>query len=50
MDWADRIPINWGLIRNPANWAIVLLMVLIAAFAWDILARAFFNPAVSADE
>lgn len=46
---ADRIPLNWGLLKNPANWAIVLLMVLFACVAWDIIARAFATPAVSAD-
>lgn len=29
----DWVPINWGLIKNPANWIIILLMVLIATFA-----------------
>lgn len=33
MDWAQKLPINWGLISNPFNWAIILLMVLIAGFA-----------------
>jgi hypothetical protein len=25
--------INWPMLKNPLNWAIVLLMLLIAAFA-----------------
>lgn len=25
--------VNWGLIKNPLNWVIVLLMLLIAGFA-----------------
>lgn len=29
----DWVPINWGLIKNPLNWIIILLMVLIAGFA-----------------
>lgn len=40
MDWTDKIPINWGLIKNPLNWIIVLLMVLIAGVAFDTVARA----------
>jgi hypothetical protein len=27
--------INWTLIRNPWNWAIILLMVIIGGFAVD---------------
>ena len=30
MDW---LPINWGLMKNPLNWVIVGLVVLVAAFA-----------------
>lgn len=29
--------LNWRLIRNPYNWAIILLMVLIAGVAADIV-------------
>ncbi len=35
----DALPINWRLIGNPLNWAIVLLMVIIAGFAFDAGAR-----------
>lgn len=35
----EWVPINWGVIKNPLNWIIVTLMVLIAAMAWDILTR-----------
>lgn len=34
----EWVPLNWGIMKNPLNWIIVLLMVLIAAFAVDILA------------
>jgi hypothetical protein len=33
-----KFPINWAIISHPANWFIVLLMVLIAGFALDIIA------------
>lgn len=29
--------INWGVLKNPLNWAIVVLMLLIAAFAGHYL-------------
>jgi hypothetical protein len=35
----DAIPINWRLIGNPLNWLIILLMVMIAGFAFDQAAR-----------
>jgi len=35
----DALPINWRLIGNPLNWLIILLMVIIAGFAFDAGAR-----------
>jgi len=37
MDW---LPINWRLIGNPINWAIVVLMIAIAGIAMDVLLNA----------
>jgi hypothetical protein len=31
--------INWNIARNPVNWAIVLLMVVIGGFVADIVLR-----------
>lgn len=33
----DRIPINWGLIREPANWAHVILMIWIGGLALSLI-------------
>lgn len=42
----EFVPINWHLIGNPINWAIILLMVLIAGFAIHLLLPSLFpeNP------
>ncbi len=32
----EWVPLNWGLMKNPFNWIIILLMVLIAAFAFGL--------------
>jgi len=32
------IPINWELVANPVNWAIILLMVLLAGVALKLVA------------
>lgn len=37
------IPINWEIVRNPLNWAIVLLMLAIAGFALNEMMR-FLSP------
>lgn len=37
MTITEYIPVNWGIIRAPVNWFIVLLMVIIAGFVIDIL-------------
>lgn len=29
--------INWSLIKHPVNWLIVILMLIIAGFALDII-------------
>jgi len=34
----DYIPINWSIIANPVNWVVIVLMVLIAGYAFHILA------------
>lgn len=34
MDW---VPVNWGLLKNPINWVIVILMITIAAFGLSVL-------------
>lgn len=31
------IPLNWRMMAHPVNWFTVLLMVLIAGFALDII-------------
>jgi hypothetical protein len=31
--------LNWAIIKHPLNWAIVLLMLVIAGFIVDILAQ-----------
>lgn len=31
------IPVNWGLIGNPINWVIVILMLSIGAIAVSIV-------------
>lgn len=31
------IPLNWRILAHPVNWIIVLLMVIIAGFALDIV-------------
>lgn len=40
---ADFIPINWGLVKNPYNWIIVLLMVFIAAVGLTLARRYIAN-------
>lgn len=45
MEW---LPINFQLIGNPINWAIILLMLIIAGFAVHLLLPSTFptNPAM----
>jgi hypothetical protein len=33
----DNVPINWGLIGNPWNWLIIVLMVWIAGLALALI-------------
>lgn len=40
MEW---VPINWKIIANPVNWAIVLLMLVIASFVLHLLLPDTFN-------
>lgn len=35
--------LNWDLIKNPLNWIIVLLMILIAGFVVHIGCDAIFG-------
>lgn len=35
--------LNWDIIKNPLNWVIVLLMILIAGFVVDIACKGFFG-------
>lgn len=34
-------PINWSIIKNPLNWAIVVLMLMLAAVGGHILLSYF---------
>lgn len=40
MEW---LPINFNLLKNPVNWAIVVLMVIIASFAFHLLLPGFYQ-------
>lgn len=31
--------INWGLLKHPVNWVIVILMLIIGGVALDIILR-----------
>jgi len=44
MKW---IPINWELIANPVNWAIILLMLAIGGIALHIVMPDYFNKSDS---
>lgn len=37
MEW---LPVNWSLAKNPLNWFIILLMVLLGALGVDIILNA----------
>ena len=39
----DSIPINWGLVANPLNWAIIVLMLLIAAYVGHLVIPSTVN-------
>lgn len=39
--------VNWGLLKNPVNWIIVVLMLVIAGFALDLILT-WLNPPVQA--
>lgn len=43
----DYIPINWDIIKHPLNWVIVLLMILLVAFAADLLLMHFTGGSAS---
>jgi len=40
MDW---IPLNWGLVTNPLNWIIILLMLIIAGYVLHLTLPNVFN-------
>jgi hypothetical protein len=33
--------VNWGLLKHPLNWGIVLMMLLIAAYGGHLLLKYF---------
>lgn len=35
----DWVPINWGLIKHPSNWLIVILMTVFGLFVVEMVAR-----------
>lgn len=37
MDW---LPVDWNLLKNPINWVVVTLMILIAGFALRLIVPA----------
>lgn len=39
----DYIPLNFAILLHPINWFTVLLMLLIAAFAFDQAAKLITN-------
>lgn len=38
----DKLPINWGIVSNPLNWLIVVLMLTVAGYVLEIFFQA--NP------
>lgn len=46
MDIADKVPINWGLIRNPVNWIIILLMIFLFGLGLKLV---FHNTPATGD-
>lgn len=42
------IPLNFDLMKSPLNWATILLMIAIGAFALDEIFR-FLNPNSTTD-
>lgn len=33
----DILPINFELIKNPLNWVVILLMLVVAGYALNVL-------------
>lgn len=33
----NTLPLNWGLMSNPVNWVIIILMILIAGFSLALI-------------
>lgn len=44
----EWVPINWGLIKSPINWATILLMVVIFGIAVDVF-LVFWAPKQTGD-
>lgn len=42
MEVSRYVPLNWEIIKQPVNWIILLLMVILAGFILDI-AVAYFQ-------
>lgn len=41
---AAKFPINWQLIKNPANWIVVFLMIAIAGAGLAVIFNATSAP------
>jgi len=37
MEVKDALPVNWELMKNPVNWVIILLMILIAGLSISLI-------------
>lgn len=45
----SKLPVNWDLLKNPANWIIVFLMVALAVAGLAVVMTASNNPAATGD-
>ena len=43
----EKIPLNFALLENPWNWAIVLLMVYIVGLAFSLIFHKSILPTTS---
>jgi hypothetical protein len=41
--------VNWGLVKQPINWAVIILMLVIAAMAGHLLLSYFGVEPATAD-
>jgi hypothetical protein len=46
-EFLKKLPINWELIGNPANWLVVFLMIAIAGVGLAVIVP--FNPDTTTD-